>query len=62
RRFGLPPHRYVTGRRVDHARRLLLDGTPPAAVATTAGFTDQAHLTRHFRHYLGTTPARFARG
>lgn len=62
RRFGLPPHRYVTGRRVDHARRLLLDGTPPAAVATTAGFADQAHLTRHFRRYLGTTPARFARG
>ncbi|HWD06636.1 MAG TPA: AraC family transcriptional regulator [Amycolatopsis sp.] len=62
RRFGLPPHRYVTGRRVDHARRLLLEGTPPAAVAAAAGFTDQAHLTRHFRRYLDTTPARFARG
>ncbi|MBB4686311.1 AraC family transcriptional regulator [Amycolatopsis jiangsuensis] len=62
RRFGLPPHRYVTGRRVDRARRLLLEGTPPATVATAAGFTDQAHLTRHFRRYLGTTPARYARG
>ncbi|WP_027928080.1 AraC family transcriptional regulator [Amycolatopsis benzoatilytica] len=62
RRFGLPPHRYVTGRRVDRARRLLLDGIPPSAVAVTAGFADQAHLTRHFRRYLGTTPARFARG
>jgi transcriptional regulator GlxA family with amidase domain len=30
-------------------------------VATTAGFYDQAHLNRHFRRYLGTTPARFAR-
>jgi AraC-like DNA-binding protein len=61
RRFGLPPHRYVTGRRVDRARRLLLDGTPPADVAAAAGFTDQAHLTRHFKRYLGTTPGRFAR-
>ncbi|GAA3539081.1 AraC family transcriptional regulator [Amycolatopsis ultiminotia] len=62
RRFGLPPHRYVTGRRVDHARKLLLDGAPSAAVATAAGFTDQAHLTRHFRRYLGITPGRYARG
>ena len=33
REYGLPPHRYLTGRRVDLARRLLLDGHPPAAVA-----------------------------
>lgn len=59
--FGLPPHRYVTGRRVDVARRLLLDGAPPAEVAVAAGFYDQAHLTRHFRGVLGATPARFAR-
>lgn len=60
--FGLPPHRYLTGRRVDLARRLLLDGTAPAAVAALAGFHDQPHLTRHFRRVLGTTPARFAAG
>jgi AraC-like DNA-binding protein len=60
-RFGLPPHRYLTGRRVDRARRLLLDGAPAAEVAVTAGFTDQAHLTRHFKRYLGTTPARYSK-
>ncbi len=59
-RFGLPPHRYLTGRRVDHARRLLLTGAPAADVAASAGFTDQAHLTRHFKRYLGTTPARYS--
>ena len=59
--FGLPPHRYLTSRRVDLARTLLLGGIPPAAVAVEAGFHDQAHLTRHFRKVLGTTPARFAR-
>lgn len=59
--FGLPPHAYVTGRRVDQARRLLVDGMAAADVAVAAGFHDQAHLTRVFRRYVGTTPARFAR-
>lgn len=61
RRFGLPPHRYLTGRRVDLARRLLLDGLPVARVARASGFHDQAHLSRHFGRILGTTPGRFAR-
>lgn len=60
REFGLPPHTYVTGRRIDRARHLLLDGVPPAEVATAVGFHDQAHLTRHFRKMLGVGPARFA--
>jgi len=59
--FGLPPHRYLIGRRIDIARRLLLAGTPVTAVAGSTGFHDQAHLTRHFRRQLGTTPARYAR-
>ncbi|MEV0396405.1 helix-turn-helix transcriptional regulator [Polymorphospora rubra] len=59
RAYGIPPHRYVTGRRVDLARRLLLNGRTPAAAAVEAGFHDQSHLTRHFRKVLGTTPAAF---
>lgn len=60
REHGLPPHRYLTGRRLDLARRLLLDGHPPATVAAEAGFYDQSHLSRHFLRLLGTTPARYA--
>jgi AraC-like DNA-binding protein len=60
REYGLPPHRYLTGRRLDLARRLLLDGRPPAVVATESGFYDQSHLSRHFLRLLGTTPARYA--
>ena len=61
RRHGLPPHRYLTGRRIDLARRLLLDGQPAAEVAAATGFVDQSHLTRHFRRMLGTTPVAYAR-
>jgi len=60
RTFGISPHRYVLGRRIDEARRRLLDGEPVAEVATGVGFHDQAHLTRHFRRHVGTTPARYA--
>lgn len=58
--FGIAPHQYLTSRRVDRARRLLLDGQPPAAVAAAVGFHDQSHLTRHFRRHLGVTPGHYA--
>jgi AraC-like DNA-binding protein len=59
--FGIPPHRYVTGRRLEIARRHLLDGVPVAEAATLAGFYDQAHLTRHFTRLLGIGPAGYVR-
>lgn len=60
--FGMPPHRYLTARRVDLARRLLLDGLPVGEVATATGFYDQAHLTRHFRKLVGVPPGRYRLG
>lgn len=61
REYGMPPHRYLTGRRVDLARRYLLEGRPAAEVATLAGFYDQSHLTRHFRRMLGVSPGQYVR-
>jgi AraC-like DNA-binding protein len=59
--FGIAPHRYVVGRRMEAARNRILEGQPLADVAAEVGFTDQAHLSRRFRQHLGTTPGRFAR-
>jgi AraC-like DNA-binding protein len=61
-RFAISPHRYLVSARIDGARRRLLEGEPPAEVATGVGFFDQAHLTRHFKRHVGTTPAAFASG
>ena len=61
RKFGISPHQYLTSQRVDLARRLLLDGMPPSLAAAEAGFYDQSHLSRHFKHVLGVGPGRFAR-
>ncbi|MEU1084232.1 AraC family transcriptional regulator [Streptomyces sp. NPDC005908] len=57
--YGIAPHQYLMSRRVGRARRLLLDGRSPGAVAADTGFYDQAHLTRHFRRLVGVTPGRY---
>lgn len=61
REMSISPHRYVVGRRLDMARRLLLAGRQPSSVAVDVGFYDQAHLTRHFKRTLGVTPSVYAR-
>lgn len=61
REFGIAPHQYLIGRRIELARRLLLAGHRPSRAASEAGFHDQAHLGRHFKRMIGTTPARFVR-
>lgn len=46
----------------DGARRLLLAGRSPGAVAAATGFYDQAHLTRHFKRLVGVPPGRYRLG
>ena len=58
--FGIAPHRYVTARRIDAARKRLLDGEPIALVAAGVGFYDQAHFSRQFKRHVGTSPGRYA--
>ena len=60
-RFGVPVHRFQTLLRLDRARRLLAGGASAGEAAAACGLSDQSHLTRHFRRYLGTTPGRYAR-
>ena len=59
RTFGLAPHAYRIGRRIEVARLQLLDGRPAADVAVSAGFYDQSHFTRHFKRLVGTTPGLY---
>ncbi|HEU0004238.1 MAG TPA: AraC family transcriptional regulator [Ktedonobacteraceae bacterium] len=59
---GLPPHNYLTQVRVTRARQLLQASLRPVEVALAVGFTDQSHLTRHFKALVGVTPAQYAQG
>jgi AraC-like DNA-binding protein len=47
--------------RVERARSLLQQGVSPATAATTMGFADQSHFTRHFKRILQVTPSQYAR-
>jgi AraC-like DNA-binding protein len=60
RLVGTSPHRYLVGRRLDHARSRMAAGEGLAEAAAASGFADQSHMTRHFRARYGITPGRFA--
>lgn len=53
---GLPPHRWLTRRRVERAQTLLAQGEPLSAVGLACGFADQSHFTRVFSKVTGQSP------
>jgi len=57
--FGTSPHRYLTMRRLDLVRRLAIQGVSLADASAAAGFTDQSHMTRHFKRAWGVAPAHW---
>lgn len=56
--FGVTPHLYVQGRRLDAAARALRSehGRPIADIALACGFSSQSHMTELMRRKMGTTP------
>jgi len=57
---GLPPHRFVVGRRIGHAKELLVtDGASIAAIARIVGFRTPSHFTTVFRRSTGVTPSAY---
>ncbi|WP_462384199.1 AraC family transcriptional regulator [Pseudomonas sp. Marseille-QA0892] len=59
--YGTSPYRYLTMRRLDHVRALMLAGHTLTDAAITAGFTDQSHMTHQFTRTYGLSPARWLR-
>ncbi|USS54125.1 AraC family transcriptional regulator [Pseudomonas kermanshahensis] len=57
--YGTSPYRFVTLRRLDTVRRLMLDGFSLVDAALAAGFHDQSHMTRHFTRCYGVSPLRW---
>ncbi|TBV03086.1 AraC family transcriptional regulator [Phytopseudomonas dryadis] len=59
--YGTSPYRYLTLRRLDHCRRLMLAGHALVDAAVMAGFSDQSHMTRRFTQTYGIAPAQWLR-
>jgi AraC-like DNA-binding protein len=57
---GLAPHQFVTARRIERARALLLEtGESVEAVAFAVGFTNLRHFRRLFQAQIGVLPFAF---
>lgn len=60
RHYGCSIGEYQRARRLERAARWLSESNEPiAAVAVSAGFTDQSHFTRLFRRQFGCTPGAY---
>jgi AraC-like DNA-binding protein len=59
RATGMSPHAYQRQARVRFAADLIRLGHALSEVAVVAGFADQAHLTRAFRHAIAVTPGAY---
>jgi AraC-like DNA-binding protein len=59
---GVAPHQWQSRARVERVKRLLAGSDATLAeVALATGFSDQAHMTRVFKRFAGTTPASWVR-
>ena len=57
---GQPPHRYVSAKRLERAKALLMHGDRPLVdIALALSFSSQANFTRAFRQATGQAPGQF---
>ncbi|CDG17864.1 AraC family transcriptional regulator [Xenorhabdus doucetiae] len=57
--FGTSPHRYITMRRLEYCKKLILNNKSLTDSAIEAGFSDQSHMNRQFLSNFGISPGRW---
>ena len=58
--YGQSVGDYVRGLRIDNARQALVNTRAPLGeIALAAGFYDQSHFSRAFKHLTGLTPSQY---
>jgi AraC family transcriptional regulator len=60
--MGVPPHRYVSQRRLESAKAMIATGRASLSeIALESRFSSQSSFTRAFRRAMGMTPAEYRR-
>jgi len=57
--YGCTPKHYALDVRINHAKKLLQDGTSLALCAQYCGFVDQSHFHRFFKRHTALTPKEY---
>jgi AraC family transcriptional regulator len=61
--MGVPPHRFLIERRIEHAQGLLrTTALSVDEVAHRVGFSNQSQFTAHFRKTVGAAPKIYRSG
>lgn len=58
---GITPYRYLQSVRINRAKELLEQGSPPIEAAAATGFSDQSHFTNAFHTFFGLSPAAYGK-
>ncbi len=61
RACGTSMSRFLILRRLERVRQLLHDGSTLADAAADVGFSDQSHMTRHFKNAYGLSPGHWVK-
>ena len=60
--FGVPPHTLLILHRIERSQTLMrVTDQPLSQIAYCCGFSDQAHMSRIFRQFVGRTPREWRR-
>jgi AraC family transcriptional regulator len=60
--FGESPYGYILRRRLERAQEVMLATDEPLSqIALGCGFSDQAHMTKLFRQFVGDSPGAWRR-
>jgi AraC-like DNA-binding protein len=56
---GVSPYQFLKQLRLEHARKLLLDGRNVSSAASEVGYSSLSHFIEEFRRYFGETPGNY---
>ena len=58
-KYKLTPHAYIINKRIEIAKKMILENRSVARTAADSGFFDQSHFIKTFKKYVGMNPSEY---